>query len=77
MQTIIEPSWIIVMHLISYPDPISSHLHALDCGMTHYYDPMTRETLLKISPSEKEQIDSMSFGEITGSSVTIVSEISS
>jgi hypothetical protein len=35
--------------------------------MTHYYDPMVRETLLKISPSEKKQIDSMSFGEITGS----------
>ncbi|KAM0709049.1 hypothetical protein Q7P35_003085 [Cladosporium inversicolor] len=54
MQTIIEPSWIIVMH------------HT-DCGMTHYFDPMVRETLLKISPSEKEQIKSMSFGEITGS----------
>jgi hypothetical protein len=35
--------------------------------MTHYFDPAVRETLLKISPSEKKQIESMSFGEITGS----------
>jgi hypothetical protein len=42
-------------------------LNAVDCGMTHFYDPEVRKTLLKISPSEKEQIESMSFGEITGS----------
>jgi hypothetical protein len=35
--------------------------------MTHYFDPTVREILLKISPSEKEMIESMSFGEITGS----------
>lgn len=35
--------------------------------MTHFYDPAVRETLLKISPSEKKQIESMKFGEITGS----------
>ena len=61
----------------SYRYGVSPRTKTLDCGMTHYYDSMIRETLLKISPSEKEQIDSMSFGEITGSSVTIVSEISS
>jgi len=35
--------------------------------MTHYYDPAVRENLLKIAPSEKDQIDPMNFGEITGS----------
>jgi hypothetical protein len=35
--------------------------------MTHYYDPVVRESLLKIAPSKKEEIEAMSFGEITGS----------
>lgn len=38
-----------------------------DCGMTHYHDAMVRERLLRVAPSEKAQIEIMSFGEIKGS----------
>lgn len=40
-----------------------------DCGMTHYLDPVVRETLIQISPSKKAEIEAMEFGEIKGSYV--------
>jgi hypothetical protein len=35
--------------------------------MTHYPDPVVRDSLLEIAPSNKKEIEAMSFGEITGS----------
>jgi hypothetical protein len=82
MQVIAEPTWIIVMHHTgtAYPSNLSflpTYFRAItertvlkqrtDCGMTHYYDPVVRDSLLKIAPSKKEEIEAMSFGEITGS----------
>jgi hypothetical protein len=79
MQVIAEPTWIIVMHHTGTTHPTSPSLLTsapyreyraeakTDCGMTHFPDQVIRESLLKIAPSEKNQIEAMSFGEINGS----------
>lgn len=74
MQSIISPGYIIVMHhtgifnsfLILLAADVTDTLHP-DCGMTHFLDPTVRETLLKISPLKKDEIEAMEFGEIRGS----------
>ena len=54
LQTIGAPGTIVVMH------------HT-DCGMTHYHDATVKASLIDISPGEKDAIEAMKFGEITGS----------
>lgn len=38
----------------------------LDCGATHFRDAKVKEGLRERAPDLKQQIDGLSFGEITG-----------